>query len=64
MKKKLKVSFYMKSGNVIYIKFDEFRISRLSGNDKRSMTFSGEEKEFTIDIREIECCIIESINNA
>ena len=62
-KRKLKVTFYMKSGNSFMIKFDEFEISKLSESAQegvnRTMTYSGQDKQFTVDVNEIECCIID-----
>ena len=58
-KRKVKVTFYMKSGNVFSLKFKEFEISKLSGNkENREMTYKGNEKAFTVDIDQIECVII------
>ena len=57
--KKIKVTFYMKSGNIFTLKFKEFEISKLSGTKgSRSMTYTEPNKTFTIDIEEIEACII------
>ena len=58
-KKRIKVTFYMKSGNVISLKFKEFTISKLSGSENnREMTYDGCNKKFSIDIDEIECYTI------
>ena len=58
-KRKVKVTFYMKSGNVFSLKFKEFEISKLSGSEgDRVMTYEGNEKTFTVDIDQIECVII------
>jgi len=59
-KRKVKVTFYMKSGNMFEIKFKEFEISKLSSSvGNREMTYKGQNKAFTVDINEIECCIID-----
>lgn len=59
MAKKINVTFYMKSGNVFSLKFDEFNISKLSSSaGNREMQYKGAEKTFTVDIEQIECCII------
>tara|TARA_R110000822_G_scaffold151815_1_gene290970 strand:+ start:458 stop:643 length:186 start_codon:yes stop_codon:yes gene_type:complete len=58
-KRKIKVTFYLKSGNVFSLKFKKFEISKLSGSQgKRKMTYEEPEKVFTIDINEIECVVI------
>jgi hypothetical protein len=58
-KRKVKVTFYLKSGNVFSLKFESFEISKLSGgNGNREMTYKGAEKIFTVDIDNIECVII------
>lgn len=58
-KKKITVTFYMKSGNVFSLKFKEFEISKLSGSQgNREMTYKGNEKAFTLDVNEIEAVII------
>ena len=57
MGKKIKVTFYMKSGNKITVRFKTFTIDKLSGNTNRSMNWTGN-KNFTIDIDEIEAVII------
>jgi hypothetical protein len=60
MKKKINVTFYMKSGNVFSLKFDSFEISKLSSSvGNREMKYEGNEKTFTIDIDQIECCILD-----
>ncbi len=60
MNKKIKVTFYMKSGSVFSLKFDKFSIGKLSATKgERHMEYSGEEKAFTIDLDELECCIID-----
>ena len=59
-KRKIKVTFYMKSGNVFSLKFKEFEISKLSGSEgDRVMTYEGNEKTFTVDLDQIECVIID-----
>jgi hypothetical protein len=59
-KRKVKVTFYMKSGNVFSLKFKEFEISKLSGSEgDRGMTYEGNEKTFTVDLDQIECVIID-----
>lgn len=58
-KRRKKVTFYLKSGNVFSLKFDKFEISKLSGSKgKREMNYENAEKTFTIDIDEIECVVI------
>jgi hypothetical protein len=58
-KRKIKVTFYMKSGNVFLLKFKEFEISKLSSSKgNREMTYKGNEKTFTVDIDQIECVVI------
>ena len=58
-KKKIEVTFYMKSGNVFSLKFEEFEISKLSGTKgNREFSYKGAEKPFTIDIDQIECVVI------
>lgn len=57
-KKRVKVTFYMKSGNVFSLKFKEFEISTLSGSKgNRTMTYSGNKKPFTIDVSEVEAVV-------
>lgn len=59
-KKKITVTFYMKSENVFSLKFEEFEISKISGSQGiRKMTYKGNEKVFTLDIDEIEAVIID-----
>ena len=55
---KIKVTFYMKSGNVFSLKFDKFEISRLTGNNEREMTYEGASNSFTVDLREMEACVV------
>jgi len=58
-KKRIKVTFYMKSGNVFCLKFTKFTISKLSENKEiRKISYEGAKKTFTIDVDEIEACII------
>lgn len=57
-KRKLRVTFYMKSGNVIKKRFTEFEISKLSGTlGKRTMSTEGG-GIFSIDLDEIEAVTI------
>jgi hypothetical protein len=56
--KKYTVTFYMKSGNQIEMGFDSFEISKLSGKGDRSIEWKGSSSLFTIDVDQIECCII------
>lgn len=54
-----KVTFYMKSGNKISLKFKEFEISRLYDNKNREMTWQGCKKHaFSIDLDEVEAVVI------
>ena len=53
-KKRVKVKFYMKSGNTIVRTFDSFECSKLSGDTKKEMSYKGEDKHFSINLDEIE----------
>lgn len=57
---KLKVSIYMKSGNVIYIRVGSIGCVRLSGSiENREIEWhKGNFRKMTIDVDEIECIII------
>lgn len=55
---KFKVTFYMKSGNSFDIEFDEFEISKLSGEGQRTMEWKNSSHNFTVDVNEIEAVII------
>jgi hypothetical protein len=49
----------MKSGNKFSVKFKKFEITRLSGNRKREMEYSGNRVNLTVDVNEIEAITIE-----
>tara|TARA_B100000780_G_scaffold113216_1_gene79304 strand:+ start:1988 stop:2170 length:183 start_codon:yes stop_codon:yes gene_type:complete len=56
--RKLRVTFYMKSGNVIKRRYTKFEISKLSGtHGKRTMNTEGG-SILTIDLNEIEAVTI------
>jgi hypothetical protein len=57
-KKRVQVTFYMKSGNIIIRSFDEFELTKLSGDSGKSMSYENPDKKFTIDVAEIECCTV------
>tara|TARA_R110000772_G_scaffold253692_1_gene369431 strand:- start:322 stop:528 length:207 start_codon:yes stop_codon:yes gene_type:complete len=58
-KRKIKVTFYMKSGNVIKLKFISFEIDKLSGNKgNRKLNYDGCSDGFTVDLDEIEFLVI------
>ena len=59
-KHKEKVTFYMKSGNVIVNYYTGFEISKLTGSKgDRKMEYTSSKALMTIDIAQIECCLIE-----
>lgn len=58
---KVKVTFYMKSGNVITMKFKKIEISKLSGNDNREIVWEQPDKAFTIDVDQIECATLKNV---
>ena len=59
---KIKVTFYMKSGNVFSLKFREFSITRLSGSrGERNMEYEGCETTFTVDVDQIEAVVVEDV---
>lgn len=56
---KLKVSIYMKSGNVIYIRVKNFAYRKLSGSAVKEIQWEkGNFKNMTIDCNEIEGIIV------
>lgn len=59
---KTKVKFYMKSGNVITIKFDSFEITKLTGTkENRRMEYKNPSVPFTLDIDEIEAVTLKKV---
>lgn len=56
-KKRTKATFYMKSGDKITLKFKTFNLSRLSSSGGRELTYTGCNKNFSIDLDEVECCV-------
>ena len=54
----LKVTFHMKSGKTIVVKFDKFEISKLNGSH-RKMTYANENVTFAIELDAIEFVSIE-----
>lgn len=57
-KRKLRVTFYMKSGNVIKREYTKFEISKLTGSiDDREMSSEGG-GTMTIDLDEVEAVVI------
>ena len=59
---RIKATFYMKSGNVITLKFTKFQISKLSGTKgNRNFDYENASKSFTIDIDEIECVTFKKV---
>lgn len=61
-KRRIKVTFYLKSGQLFTMKFQEFEISKLSGTKgSREMDFKNPSSSFTVDLNEIEAVIIKNV---
>ena len=50
----LKVTFHMKSGKTIVVKFDKFEINQLTRGGDRKITYNNSDRVFVIDLDAVE----------
>ena len=50
----LKVTFHMKSGKTIVVKFDKFETSQLTRDGNREITYNNSDRVFVIDLDAVE----------
>lgn len=58
---KLKVTYYMKSGNKVSFKCDTFEISKLSSNKVREASWSEANVEISVDLNEVEAVTFKKV---